>query len=261
MTREQRGPRIFVSGLDEHASCAPGAAIALPTDSSHHIKDVLRLRQADAIELADPSTGKVYKGVIDSLSTGVNVRIINDLEPVTSKSPPIVLLCALCKGPKNDLICDWATELGGAQIIFWQAARSVVKLHDSNDARAKESRLNKIALSAAQQSRQAKPPKITVTTSLSLALAATKEIGDIEPCKVVCSLSEGAASIRAVLSTGHDYSSVHIAIGPEGDLTSEEENLLVESGFVRASLGSSVLRSELAVVTAMVAVKENLTCD
>jgi 16S rRNA (uracil1498-N3)-methyltransferase len=257
VTREQRGPRVFVPGLDEHLNTTPGAAIPLPAESSHHIKDVLRLREGEPIELADPSTGAVYEGTIDSLTGGAHVRVIGTHAPSATKMPRITLLCALCKGQKNDLICDWATELGAARIVFWQATRSVVRLHDTKDLRSKEGRLAKIAFAAAQQSRQAKPPTVIVTSSLSEALVVTEETGGITSCKVSCSLSEGTVPIRAVLSTRSETTPIHIAIGPEGALTAEEENLLAEDGFVRVSLGESVLRSELAVVAAILAARDS----
>ncbi len=256
MSREQRGPRVFVSGLEEHLSRAPGAALLLPFESSHHIKDVLRLREADLIELACPSTGTVYRGEIESLVGGVHVRIIDSLAPSISKSPPVTLLCALCKGQKNDLVCDWATELGSARIVFWQASRSIVRLGDAKDIRSKEARLSKIALAAAQQSRQARPPTVLLTSTLSDALSVVEEASDTNPLKVVCSLSNGTAPIREALSTSNAHSSIHIAIGPEGDMTAEEETLLSERGFIRVSLGGSILRSELAVVAALVVAKE-----
>ncbi len=261
MTREQRGPRIFVSGLDEHVRATPDVLVTLSNESSHHIRDVLRLRQADQVELADPATGTVFKGEIESLVREVGVRIIDSHPLSTSPLRALVVLCALCKGPKNDLICDWATELGATHIVFWQATRSVVRLRDAGDIEAKEARLSKIALAAAQQSRQAKPPKVTVASSLSLAVAAAASTEDPTPRKIVCSLSEGTVPIHTALSDLSGCSSIHLAIGPEGDLTSEEEQLLTESGFAPVCLGNSVLRSELAVVAAMVATKGHLDRD
>ena len=46
-----------------------------------------------------------------------------------------------------------------------------------------------------------------------------------------------------------------IVIGPEGDLSPEEETLLKSSGWLPVSLGKSTLRSELAALTAIVAVR------
>jgi 16S rRNA (uracil1498-N3)-methyltransferase len=257
VTREQRGPRIFVSGLDEHLKTTPDAPLILPPESSHHIKDVLRLREGERLEVADPIRGSVYEGAIDSLAEGVHVRILASCASSTAKIPQITLLCALCKGQKNDLICDWATELGVARIVYWQATRSVVRLHDAKDLRSKESRFAKIALAAAQQSRQAKTPTVLVTSSLSDALAVSEETGSDSPSRMSCSLSEDTIPIRSALSTRSDHSPIHIVIGPEGDLTHEEEGILSEKGFVRVSLGDSVLRSELAAVAAILAAKES----
>jgi 16S rRNA (uracil1498-N3)-methyltransferase len=42
-------------------------------------------------------------------------------------------------------------------------------------------------------------------------------------------------------------------IGPEGDLTPEELEILKSNGYLAASLGPNVLRSELAAVAAILA--------
>jgi len=44
---------------------------------------------------------------------------------------------------------------------------------------------------------------------------------------------------------------VVLAIGPEGDFTGEEVDLMCEAGFVMAGLGNSRLRSETAAIAAL----------
>ena len=73
--------------------------------------------------------------------------------------------------------------------------------------------------------------------------------------KLYCSLSPDAAPIHALLSTLNNSVATAIVIGPEGDLSPEEETLLKSSGWLPVSLGKSTLRSELAALTAIVAVR------
>lgn len=244
---------MFIVGLDEQFRAAPDAAISLSNDTAHHIRDVLRLKPGDAVEPTDPGSGTVYGGVIEGIHAGVTVRIDPPRE-TPAVQLPIILVCALCKGPKNDLICDWATELGATQIVFWQAKRSVVRLDDA-DAVVRQKRLLKIALAAAQQSRQPRPPAVSVHTSLARALQIVEAPEGNHPAKLLCSLSADSRPIQEVLATLSNYSAVQVIIGPEGDLSPEEEEVLTEHGFVHASLGSSTLRSELAVVAALLAIK------
>lgn len=232
------------------AQSAGETARLSPTDS-HYIRDVLRLRIGDHLELGDSDSGIVALTTITELEPSVVVTVDSIVESSDDSTRGSTLLCAILKGQKNDLICDWATELGCARIIFWQSARSVVRLDSEKDRLHKETRLSKIAHAAAQQSRQSRPPEVRVTRSLSDALASIKSEASSEELKLICSLRAEARPIRAIIDEHPTAAHYIFAIGPEGDFTPEEENSLGEHGFRPVSLGRRTLRSELAVVTAL----------
>lgn len=250
--RECKGPRLFVEGLCERGAVEPNSLISLSPKDSHYLKDVLRLPVGALVEIGDPNSGDTFTATIASLADGVTLSIVAKSDaPTTDHS--IILLCALCKGQKNELITDWATELGCSQIIFWQADRSIVRLKNEGDAEAKTQKFSKAALAAAQQSRQVRPPTVNVTTSLAKALSLIPSTSDL--LKVICSLEHEAPPLDELTSRLQPRASICIALGPEGDLTPEELETLVRHGFEAASLGRQVLRSELAAVTAIVTVK------
>lgn len=221
-----------------------------PTDS-HYIRDVLRLRVGDRLELGDSESGVVALTTITELQPNVLVTVESILEASDDNGPGTTLLCALLKGQKNDLICDWATELGCTRIIFWQSSRSIVRLDSEKDRLHKETRLSKIAHAAAQQSKQSRPPEVRVTQSLTEALKAIMSGASSESLKLACSLRADAKPIRAVIHEHPTAIQFVFAIGPEGDFAPEEENWLSDHGFHSVSLGRRTLRSELAVVTAL----------
>ena len=261
----KRGPRLFVDALCPHGIDILHQQIELSQENTHYLRDVLRLKDGDHLELGDPDSGAIFSAVILSTTSAVTVLIKEALPDTQLLQRPIVLLFALCKGQKNELVCDWATELGCSSIIFWQAERSVVRLKDERELSAKAARLTKIAQAAAQQSKQSRPPQIHVVRSLSAAAAlnAATEISAAAQTlqsnsvglKLYCSLSPDAAPIHALLSTLNNSVATAIVIGPEGDLSPEEETLLKSSGWLPVSLGKSTLRSELAALTAIVAVR------
>ena len=261
----KRGPRLFVDALCPQGIDILHQQIELSQENTHYLRDVLRLKDGDHLELGDPDSGAIFSAVILSTTSAVTVLIKEALPDTQLLQRPIVLLFALCKGQKNELVCDWATELGCSSIIFWQAERSVVRLKDERELSAKAARLTKIAQAAAQQSKQSRPPQIHVVRSLSAAAAlnAATEISAAAQTlqsnsvglKLYCSLSPDAAPIHALLSTLNNSVATAIVIGPEGDLSPEEETLLKSSGWLPVSLGKSTLRSELAALTAIVAVK------
>ena len=261
----KRGPRLFVDALCPKGIDILHQQIELSQENTHYLRDVLRLKDGDHLELGDPDSGAIFSAVILSTTSAVTVLIKEALPDTQLLQRPIVLLFALCKGQKNELVCDWATELGCSSIIFWQAERSVVRLKDERELSAKAARLTKIAQAAAQQSKQSRPPQIHVVRSLSAAtaLSAAAEISAAAQTlqsnsvglKLYCSLSPDAAPIHALLSTLNNSVATAIVIGPEGDLSPEEETLLKSSGWLPVSLGKSTLRSELAALTAIVAVR------
>ena len=261
----KRGPRLFVDALCPQGIDILHQQIELSQENTHYLRDVLRLKDGDHLELGDPDSGGIFSAVILSTTSAVTVLIKEALPDTQLLQRPIVLLFALCKGQKNELVCDWATELGCSSIIFWQAERSVVRLKDERELSAKAARLTKIAQAAAQQSKQSRPPQIHVVRSLSAAAAlnAAAEISAAAQTlqsnsvglKLYCSLSPDAAPVHALLLTLNNSVATAIVIGPEGDLSPEEETLLKSSGWLPVSLGKSTLRSELAALTAIVAVR------
>lgn len=242
-------PRYFISTPTQisHLESCVGAEISLPEDSSHHLRDVLRCSIGEQIDLVDTQALRIYVTKISALLPVVTVQIESSTE-FKSKRTEISLLFALCKGDKNELVCDWATELGCTDIFFWQAHRSVVRIRGEEEISKKTVRLSKIALAAAQQSKQLTVPRVTVVEQLDDAL---KKFADKDSLKVFCSLSHQASTLTSLLKESAQTTHITIVVGPEGDFNEVEEALLKEYGFIPASLGESVLRSELAAVTAI----------
>jgi 16S rRNA (uracil1498-N3)-methyltransferase len=251
--RHSRGPRLFLSDLRFVFSSDTPQQIALPQEQSHHVRDVLRLSIGDSIEIGSIEQGSVAKGTIAALHDRVSVTLHAYIE-ATSPQRQIQIVCALCKGDKNEQILDWATELGCRCVHFWQASRSIVRLKNDQEISRKVERLSKIALAAAQQSRQPIPPRVEIHQTLRAAISSLPELAS--SVKALCSLSSEASSIHELLASKSVSTPIIIACGPEGDFTPEEEHQLChEHGFTPVSLGPAVLRSELAVVTAIVSIR------
>jgi 16S rRNA (uracil1498-N3)-methyltransferase len=251
--RHSRGPRLFLSDVRFVFSSDAPQQLTLPPEQSHYVRDVLRLSVGDPIEIGSTEQGTVATGTIAALNDKVRVTLHAYIEAM-SLQREIHILCALCKGEKNEQILDWATELGCRSVHFWQASRSIVRLRNEQEISRKVERLSKIALAAAQQSRQQIPPSVGIHQTLHAAIRSLPQLAS--SVKALCSLSPEAGSVRELLSDKSVSTPIIIACGPEGDFTPEEEHQLChEHGFTPVSLGPSVLRSELAVVTAIVSIR------
>ena len=69
-------------------------------------------------------------------------------------------------------------------------------------------------------------------------------------CKIILSERQDARSFRsAVMACGG--TSVALAIGPEGGWTDDEFAAARHAGFMEASLGENILRTETAVISSL----------
>lgn len=252
--RHSKGPRLFLSDVRFHFTPTAEQHLELPREESHYVRDVLRLAVGDPLEIGNVSEKQIIAATIHSIGETVTVTLNALIESGHSPQRPIILLCALCKGDKNEQIIDWATELGCSTFHFWQATRSVMRLRSKEEFAKKATRFQKVALAAAQQSKQNTPPNVSVHHDLLSALSALSS--EPSAARFVCSLEPSQPPLSTAIKQLRAGTPLIVAVGPEGDFTAEElEQLTACSGFSKISLGPSVLRSELAVVTAIVAIR------
>jgi 16S rRNA (uracil1498-N3)-methyltransferase len=252
--RHSKGPRLFLSDVRFLFTPNIQQHLELPREESHYVRDVLRLVVGDSLEIGSLAEKQIVAATIRSLGEAVTVTLHDLIQSEHSPQRPIILLCALCKGDKNEQIIDWATELGCSAFHFWQATRSVVRLRNKEEFAKKAARFQKVALAAAQQSKQSSPPSVSVHPDLLSAVQVLSS--ETASARLVCSLRPSAPLLHTSIPQLSADHPIVVAVGPEGDFTPEElAQLTSQASFAEVSLGQSVLRSELAVVTALVAIR------
>ena len=106
-------------------------------------------------------------------------------------------------------------------------------------------RWQRIALQASEQSRRASPPEIFQPQSLHAAVSA---LGNT---RIVLAESEEQTMLKDALQTPGAVGEIILAFGPEGGWTESELKLFQGVGWIAASLGSTILRAETAVIAAV----------
>ncbi|GFO62576.1 16S rRNA (uracil(1498)-N(3))-methyltransferase [Geomonas paludis] len=206
-----------------------------------HMARVLRLKQGAEVELVD-GEGRRHSGVIEEVGPkSLTVRIeATAAAPVAEAGLRITLYQGLPKGDKLDLILQKCTELGIAEVVTFDAARSVVKLRGEKTA-GKLTRFEKIVQEAARQCGRSSAPQVAIGGSL-------KEVLRDAPHTVKLLLWEGEekTTLRECLERYQAPESVAIVVGPEGGLTSEEVAAALACGFTPVTLGKRILRTETA---------------
>ena len=209
--------------------------VTLSSDDSYHITKVMRMNVGDNIELV--SNNKLYIAEIIKTTPSVIVKK-NSVQESFDTNINIDIAQSIVVEQKMDYILQKGTELGANKFIPLIVDRSVVKLNDKSDK--KQKRWQTIVKEAAEQSKRLEVPTVANPCNI-------KELAKLDyDLKILCSVNEMSKNIKTVLSNISISDRILVVVGPEGGFTNLEEQELIKNGFVSASLGNRVLRTETA---------------
>ncbi len=221
---------FFVSPSDVR-----GSVVELTGDEAHHAGRVLRVREGEAITVAD-GTGRVIRAVVTRVGDTIEADVTSE-RAVGAPRPSITLLQAVLKGDKMDAVIEKAVEIGVYRIVPFLAERTIVQWDDAKAQKARE-RWSAVARAASKQSRS---PFLAEVMPVA---ASTDDVTHSPDLGVV--LNEGTAErLHAILPSSPPVD-LALAVGPEGGFTSHEIEGLESRGFVSAGLGDRILRAETA---------------
>lgn len=221
--------------------------IRLAGQDVNHMKNALRMKPGEMVNIHD-GQGVSYKCRIAAYEDKEAVLEIVETENEDTELPSAVYLFqGLPKGDKMEWIVQKASELGAVGVIPFAAGRSVVRL-DEKKAEKKTARWQAIAKSAAQQCGRAVIPEVSRPVSFAEALRQAEKLDLILiPYELERGMKETAEIIRSI----RPGQSVGVFIGPEGGFDAEEVEQAKTSGARPVSLGSRILRTETAGLTAL----------
>ena len=220
-------------------------------EAAHHLGRVLRAQTGQLYELSDGE--RVWLCRIESVDRDrVQFALVEEL-PAIHPSVELTLLLAVVKFDVFEWAIEKATELGVSTIVPLAAERSEKALLAAAAKRA--DRWKKILLEASQQSRRVRVPLLDGLARPDGAFASRKD-----GLRVMLSERATASPLRKVLQ-GQRATKAILAIGPEGGWTDGEIAAAQSCGFVEASLGRLILRTETAVVAALASLNYALGGD
>ena len=204
----------------------------------HHIKNVMRMKDNDNIEVVYEQ--KLYKCQVN-YDNGLSVTIIEEIISLSNnKNKKISIIVPVLKENKMDFILQKSTELGVDEIIPIITERTLIKLNDKENKKIE--RWNRICKEASEQSMRLDIPKITKVKKIN-------DLNNLEGLKIVCSTQQNSITLKKLLQQDNKYNEIFIVIGPEGGLSINEEKKLNELGFISTSLGNNILRVETVPLT------------
>ncbi len=227
---------------------APSTA-RLGADESKHASGSRRLRTGDAITLFD-GLGAVADGVVGAAADSGELDIaIRSVRVAARGTPEVDLATALPKGDRFATLLEAAGPLGVRRLTPLTCERSVVSWSDSMTARAQ-----RVLVASCKQSRQPWLP--TIAPRATIAEAIRRVHAPSTTVLLAHPEGEPISSVAHALRSGTvplNAQSVLLVVGPEGGLTHSEVSAVLSGGGVPVSLGSAILRVELAVACALAA--------
>lgn len=226
--------------------CA-GDKLRLDSREAHHALNVLRLKHGELVTVLDGIGNQFLCTVEGSSRQAVTLAVsLKNFAPPLPCS--IGLFVAVPKGKIIEGIIQKAVELGARRIVPLLTGRVVTQL-DGEGAEQKREKWQGVAIEAVKQCGAAWLPKVEAPVTLAQFLARGEKI----ELSLVGSLQKERRHPRDCI---REFQSKHnrlpqsagVWIGPEGDFTVEELNMIQASGALPVSLGRLVLRVETAAI-------------
>jgi 16S rRNA (uracil1498-N3)-methyltransferase len=200
----------------------------------HHIKDVLRMKAGDPLELLD-GTGLIYKAKISKIGKDkIICKIISRRQEESEPAVKVTVAQCLPKRKKMELILQKCTELGAKKFIPTLSERSIAKGE-------KLERWRKIVKEASEQSGRATVPEVSELLNFEDVL----KLSDSYDLSLIPWELEKETTLKSVLQKS-SAGKILVVIGPEGGFSQEEIRLAKKAGFTAVSLGKRILRAETA---------------
>ena len=206
--------------------------VKINDEEQQHIVKVLRMREGEEIFVTD-GNGNLAKGnlVFEGKKVSLDVKEIK--ENLTEFSPKLHIAIAPTKNiDRIEFFIEKATEMAISEITILQTEKTERKNLNID-------KLRKQAIAASKQSLRFHFPKINDVTKLSDFL---KNVNPETTFVAHCD----ASFERTEISKIQNVENITFLIGPEGDFSEKEINLLSEKGIKAVSLGNQRLRTETA---------------
>lgn len=231
--------RIYVD-----QSLAVGSKIIFDKETSHYIRNVLRLKADTTVALFNGNDECDFKSRIEYEGKKTLATAFEQHEYTTESQLDSEIIQGLARSDHIDLSIQKCTELGVRRISIFNAEHSQIPLKSSQQDK-RLSHWQAIAIKACEQCGRHRPPVIAFFHRFEQAIENSHQREN----KLL--LDFDGPALPELLSKSKIQTQVSILIGPEGGFSSQEIKLANEQGFVSARMGPRVLRTETASMASM----------
>lgn len=216
--------------------------IVIQNDDVNHIKNVLRAKVDDKIDICDYNTSKNYVCKIEEIEDKViRCKIIEEIDSNVESEVKVSIFQGIPKADKMELVIQKSVELGAYDITPIEMKRCVVKLKEK-DKTKKIQRWQKISEVAAKQSGRDIIPNINNIININKLCEGLEKYDLV----LVAYENEKINTLKNELTKIKNNKKVKIAviIGPEGGIDKAEIEQLEKYNAKIVTLGNRILRTE-----------------
>jgi len=218
----------------------------LSAEQTHYIKNVMRLKPGDTISLFNSMNGEWSAKIVSHNKENAEFKVEKIIQAKKTEHDIWLAFSPIKKNPL-DMMIQKTTELGIQKFIPILSERTIVKEINTE-------RLKKIIVEASEQSNRISVPKIEEIQSLKNFLDKFPNSGSLIFCDINCDKSD----LKNIL-TKKNKGPICILIGPEGDFSEKERQLIIEKKEIFSlSLANNILRAETAAIASVTIVNYHL---
>ena len=247
-------PKFFVT-----TNQIEGNTIIIQNEDVNHIKNVLRAKIDDIIDICDCETSKNYICKIEQIEEkNIYCHIVEEIESDVEPHIQVSIFQGLPKADKMELVIQKSVELGAYDITPVEMKRCVVKLNDKDKIK-KIQRWQKISEGAAKQSGRDRIPTINAIINIHTLCENMKQYDLV----LVAYENEKVHTLKQELKNIKQDKQMKIAIviGPEGGIDKEEIAKFEEHHAKIITLGNRILRTETVALNMLSMIMYELEMD
>ncbi len=209
-------------------------------ENYNYIKHVIRLKVGNFIRLFNEKDGEYLASIQNIDKNSINLNVEKHTRLPLNQASKITLALCLIKNDKLTFAINAATALGVTDIklITSKNTQSYIPNYE---------RLQKCILQAAEQSESLIIPKLHAMIDFENYIKSSQKHNIIFADE--SATNHDRAELDKAIKCDHD---LELLIGPEGGFANHErESMIQNENFIALSLGDRVLKSEIAVISAL----------
>ncbi|MEM9945574.1 MAG: 16S rRNA (uracil(1498)-N(3))-methyltransferase [Cyanobacteria bacterium P01_D01_bin.36] len=234
----------MVQRITIRASQKKGDIVELTANQSHYLRRVLRLGVGDRFIAQDGLGAQWFATLSEDPTVAHVVEVVAAAQQVLPTAP-LRLIAALPKGNSFDQVVRQATELGVSHIYPVISDRTLLKPKGN-----RLERWRRISQEASEQSERITVPEIFSPMPVNMCLQQANWKG----LRYLCAARQNSPHLLAKLQddlTSENLLDVTLMVGPEGGWTADEITVAIQQEYKTVTLGSVILRSVTASITAL----------